>query len=408
MISHKHGNMMHINNVLFKTLGGLLILFAFIFLISCGTGQKGHPDEFVIKGSLKNSHGEKIMLQQLCIDSLSNMDSAIVDEQGTFSFREKADASGFYLLGTGKQNFIILLIDKGEDVEFTGDAMQLASDYRVKGSPGSQLLWELNSHTRNNYRISDSLYKIMTAGQTEANYDSVKRLVDSSFNKVFEEQREYVRTFIRKNDSSLASLIALYQVFGQQKVINEKEDIALYELLNHNLDAKYPGNAFVAELKQRVSKLKKEEKDRMLQEAKLDSGNMAPEIDLKALAGYNVKLSSLKGRTVLLYFWAGSSSLSQQVIPYYKYLNKTYGPKGFTIVGVSLDKDRQTWENAVRQNKISWTQVSDLQEWDSPLVRIYNITSLPVAFLIDKEGRILCKRPDNETLGKFLTRIYKF
>jgi peroxiredoxin len=150
------------------------------------------------------------------------------------------------------------------------------------------------------------------------------------------------------------------------------------------------------------------ETERLNLEAKLDSGNTAPEIDLKAITGYAVKLSSLKGRTVLVYFWAGWSAQSQMAIPYYKALNKKYGPKGFTVLGVSLDKDRQTWEMAVRENKMQWTQVSDLLEWDSPLVKLYNITSIPAVFLIDKDGRIISKRPDNQRLAEMLYHIYKF
>jgi peroxiredoxin len=237
-------------------------------------------------------------------------------------------------------------------------------------------------------------------------YDSIKHEIDSSLNTIFNEQKLFTRRFITENSSSLASLIALYQVFGQQKVMNEKDDFDIFEMLSRNLGAKYPQNDHVKGLSERVNTLKQYELERNKHEAELDSGNVAPDISLKTIAGTPVKLSSFKGQYVLVYFWAGWSSQSQLKIPFYRYLYLKYGTKGFNILGISLDKDRQTWENSVRQNKMRWPQGSDLLEWDSPLVKEYNITSIPAVFLIDRNGRILIKRPDDNQLANFLYRIY--
>jgi thiol-disulfide isomerase/thioredoxin len=385
-----------------------LTLLLSVFIISCGNDDQKHPNEFVIKGKLKNSKGELFRLQLLTVDSLCPIDSAEIDDNGEFVFRAKIDVPGFYILGTGTDNFITLLPDKGEDISLTGDAMQLANDYDVSGSPGSMLLWELNEHTRYNYRKSDSLLNVNNTSQISPKYDSIKHLVDSSLNLVFVDQKKFVKDFIQKNPESLASLMALYQIFGQLQVVSEKEDFALYEMLDQNLSAKYPTNGYVAELHKRVDVLKKDEAERKIRETRLDSGNVAPDIDLKTAAGYPMKLSSLRGRIVLLHFWAGWSAPSQLDISFYKFLNKKYGPKGFTIFSVSLDKDRQTWEMSIRENKLSWIQVSDLLEWKSPVVKDYNITSIPVTFLLDRNGKILCKRPDQQTLANYLYRIYKF
>lgn len=391
-----------------KILSCLAIVLAILTIIGCGETKPAHPDEFIISGKLKNSKGELLRLQILAVDSIGNIDSVNIDDEGTFSFRCDINEPMFYLLGTGGNNFITLLIDKGEDLSFEGDAMHLASNYKVTGSPGSVLLCDLNSYTRKNYLKSDSLLNVLNSNQAHARFDSIKHIVDSSYILLFDDQKKFVKEFIRKNSTSLASLVALYQVFGRMKVVNEKEDFELYELLGKNLGEKYPSNAYVTELIKRIDIIHKEQADRKAHEAKLDSGNVAPEINLNSAVGYPAKLSSFRNYVVLVYFWAGWSAPSQQVIPFYKALYKKYGPRGFTIFGVSLDKDRQTWEEAIRGNKLSWTQVSDLREWDSPVVKDYNITSIPVAFLIDRQGQILCKRPDQQTLANYLYRMYKF
>ncbi len=384
-----------------------ILLFLVMFWAACGPATLSES-AFSISGSLTNSKGEIIRLEMLGIDSITPLDSVAVDEEGCFSFSGDAEAPAFYLLGTSRDNFITLLISKGEEIRIEGNAMALAQDYGISGSPGSELLMQLNHHTRMNYRKSDSLMNALKAGQIHERYDSIKHHIDSSFRLLFENQRSFVRNFIISHDTSLASLMALYQVFGRVRVVNEKDDQDLYLRLSQTLGKRYPQNPYVAELNQRVIRLQEENAARQLREAALDSGNVAPDIVLKTMAGYPQTLSSLRGHVVLVYFWAGWSQASQEPIPFYKFLYKKYGPKGFSIYGVSLDKDRQTWEDAVRENKMQWIQVSDLMEWNSPLVKEYNISSIPVAFLIDREGRVILKRPDNNTLASALYKIYKF
>ncbi len=383
------------------------LVLAISGLVSCGGPNKGHPDTFTIKGNLKNTKGELIRLQVLAVDSISTIDSMIIDEKGSFTIEASISEPGFYLLGTSPDNFISLLIDRGEDLVVEGDIMQLANDYKVSGSQGSQLLWELNNHTRKNYRASDSLLNLLNTSHTNPRFDSIKLEIDSAYNALFDNQRAFVQSFIRKHPNSLASLMALYQIFGRVRVVNEREDIALYQMLDSALYLTYPKNAYVDELHQRVLKLKNEKAEQLARESSLDSGKAAPAFFLKNPAGGSVTLSSFKGNTLLLYFWAGWSEPSKAPIPTYKYLYKKYASKGFTILGVSLDKDRQKWEDAYRENKLNWPQATDLLEWESPLVKDYNVTSLPVAWLIDQNGCILLKRPDDQTLANYLARKYK-
>jgi len=385
----------------------LLVTLSVCFFVSCGGPETGHPDSFIIKGTLKNSKGELIRLQMLAVDSISGIDSVVIDEKGSFQFQQPIAEPGFYMLSIKSDNFITLLIEKGEDIVIEGDIMQLATDYKVSGSPGSQLLWELNKETRKNYRTSDSLMNILKTSHSHPRFDSINSELDTAYTQLFNDQRAFVKGFIKRNPSSLASLMGLYQVFGRVRVVNERDDAPLFATLDSGLYLKYPANAYVEELHQRVQKLKKEQAERTSRESALDSGNVAPAFFLKNPAGVSVTLSSFKGNVVLLYFWAGWSTSSQAPIPTYKYLYKKYAPKGFTILGISLDKDRQTWENAYREFKLNWPQASDLQEWNSPLVRDYNIGAIPSAFLIGPDGRILLKRPDEQTLANYLARKYR-
>lgn len=129
----------------------------------------------------------------------------------------------------------------------------------------------------------------------------------------------------------------------------------------------------------------------------LELGNKAPEIKLPNTKGDTVTLSSLKGKLVLIDFWATwcSPCVEEQAELaklYGKYKQSAFtNGKGFEIYGVSLDAKKPNWENFITTNKINWIQVSDLKFWRSPVARTYSIQGLPFNILIDGNGIIVAK-----------------
>ena len=129
----------------------------------------------------------------------------------------------------------------------------------------------------------------------------------------------------------------------------------------------------------------------------LEPGNKSPGIMLPNTKGDTVALSSLKGKLVLIDFWATwcSPCVAEQtelakLNNKYKQSTFTNG-KGFEIYGVSLDAKKSNWENFITTNKINWIQVSDLKFWRSPVAKTYNIQALPFNILMDGNGIIIAK-----------------
>jgi thiol-disulfide isomerase/thioredoxin len=135
-----------------------------------------------------------------------------------------------------------------------------------------------------------------------------------------------------------------------------------------------------------------------------DIGDIAPEIDLPDPKGNNVVLSSLRGELVLVDFWASWCGPSIKEQPELIKLYNTY-PDKFTIYSVSMDTKKPLWLAAIAKQKLPWTQVSDLKYWKSPVVGDYMLQSVPLNFLIDKNGIIVAKNIHGNALNEMVKSL---
>ena len=136
-------------------------------------------------------------------------------------------------------------------------------------------------------------------------------------------------------------------------------------------------------------------------------GQPAPEIELTAPDGSTVKLSSLRGKYVLLDFWASWCGPCLKEVPNVKAVYEEYKDKGFEIYGVSLDKDKAAWEKAIQQHGLDWIHVSSLKAWRCPAAQAYNVTGIPCMFLLDKEGRIIGKNLRGPVLRNKVASLFE-
>jgi peroxiredoxin len=131
-------------------------------------------------------------------------------------------------------------------------------------------------------------------------------------------------------------------------------------------------------------------------------GELAAEIALPSVTGDTIKLSSLKGKVVLLDFWASWCGPCRASNKDLVKLYSKYKSKGFEILGVSLDEEKTKWKNAIKQDKINWLQVNDNGGWEAKTAASWNINSIPTSFLIDKDGKLLAMDLEGKELEKAL------
>ena len=210
-------------------------------------------------------------------------------------------------------------------------------------------------------------------------------------NKNLEKERKAEnKKFITENPSSLVSLDALYS-FAMYSDYNDVS--SLFDILSPSVKNSPRGKSYAETIEKMHA---------------VGIGSIAPDFELPDTANNTVKLSSFKGKYLLLDFWASWCPICRESAPGVVKAYNIYKNKDFNILSVSLDKpgDKQKWLNAIHHDGLLWTQVSDLKFWQSPVVALYKLTALPQNFLIDPNGKIIARDLDGNELSAKLAEVF--
>jgi thiol-disulfide isomerase/thioredoxin len=365
-----------------------LICISALILASCGNPEPARG--FRLKGTLSNANGETLMLEQMSQKGYVFIDSAKVDEKGNFEFTNiKPTPLDFFRLKTSEQNFAVIVADSTQNLTFTGDAKDLGKNYKVEGSPDTKQFIEINDillsvSTELNTLQADMEQKMRSMHMDSVAMEKVNKEAEEKFNAIFAKTEP---ALIKKVESFPAT-IANFSAFNS---IHIDTHMDLYEKVLKALTEKHPNSFYTQQLAQSVAQYKKQFEMDEQQNKLLPTGEPISDIKLQNPEGKTIALSSLKGKLVLVDFWASWCGPCRKENPNVVKLYNKYKNKGFTIYSVSLDDDKDKWMQAIEKDGLTWTHVSDLGGWNSSVCRQFNISSIPFTILVGKDGKIVAK-----------------
>ncbi len=363
-----------------------------------------------ISGVLENPiSGEYIFLNELKSNELFAVDSVMVSADGRFDFRRDVKIPSFYLLKINQNNFLTMLIEPGQKIKISSYNDSLNYPESVSGSEGTSLMVGYSKTLKKTISKLRSLSNIYDNNLGSPNLSSVIDSIDNLANGYLNEMNVFTKKYIDENLSSLVCLVALYQqVAPKVYVLNPQKDLAYFVKVDSSLYSRYPLYEPVMTLHQQVRNLVEGARGKAASGEAVSYMAVAPEIALPTPAGDTVRLSSTRGSVVLLDFWATWCGPCRMENPNLVEAYKKYHYKGFQIFQVSLDKTKEAWVKGIQEDHLDkWIHVSDVKYWNSTVVPVYNIESIPANYLLDKEGRIIASNLRGNALERKLSELFK-
>jgi thiol-disulfide isomerase/thioredoxin len=362
-----------------------------------------------ISGNLASPvNGGYIYLDKLSSSALTSVDSVKISDDGNFLLEARMEHPSFYVLKINENNFLTMLLEPGENISLRSHYDSLNYPTELTGSEGTELMVEYNKTLRSTIDKIMGLNEIYMANSESPDLPVIIESLDSMAQNYLNDINIYTKNYIDNNLTSLISLVALYQqVAPNVYVLNPTRDLSYFVKVDSALSLHYPDYEPVNSLNEQVKELIGSMNMESSTAPASGMGSEAPEIALPTPEGDTIKLSSTRGSVVLLDFWAAWCAPCRHENPNLLKAYNTYRKKGFQIYQVSLDKSKEAWIKGIEDDQIGrWIHVSDVQYWNSAVVPLYRIESIPYNLLLDKDGQVIAVNLRGEQLQVKLAEVF--
>jgi peroxiredoxin len=376
-----------------------IIALAVFSLQACD--KKQTEGKFDVTGEIKNAPDQKVFLDQF---SFSQKDPEVVDtaelKNGKFKLESISPEQAMFRVRLEKQPQGYIFINDQPKINFKADA----NDMSLEGPEFS---------TAANSSLKQFLKELSTAGtalhEMSQRIDSLSKLnvndsIVTALRGEAEQKQKSFETYAAKfADTTKSPVLAMF-VLGY---IQNMESGKLTDLIT-KISKRFPEHQGVSSLVLQYNQMLEEQKRRADMAAKIPGvGAMAPDFTLADPSGKPFTLSSLRGKYVLVDFWASWCGPCRGENPNVVAAYKQYKDKNFTVLGVSLDEDKAAWQKAIMQDGLSWQHVSDLKGWQSMVVGLYGFEGIPYNVLLDPQGKIIATSLRENALQQKLAEVLK-
>ena len=375
----------------------LLIAVAVLAIASCS------EKKYNVEGSIAQAKDSLLVFENVGIEEITVVDSIRLGEDGAFSFSGDAqEAPEFYRLRIGGQ-IINVSIDSTETITIKADYPQMATKYEVSGSDNCLKIKELA------LKQIDLRQRAIAISENEDL--TVQATNDSIYNMIRQYKEDIKKNYIYAEPDKAYAYFALFQTLGDMLLFNpraDREDIKAFAAVATSWDANYPNSARGANLHNIAIegmnniRINDAAQARTIDADKVSSAGII-DITLPDNKGKQRKLSSLKGKVVLLDFHVFATENSPARILLLRELYNKYHAQGFEIYQVSIDPDEHFWKQQTAA--LPWINVRDDNGLQSQSLALYNVQGIPDYFLIDRGNNIVGRAQNIKDLEQAIKEL---
>tara|TARA_R110002072_G_scaffold302976_1_gene490565 strand:- start:15164 stop:16330 length:1167 start_codon:yes stop_codon:yes gene_type:complete len=375
----------------------------FFLLFSCQNDETKvielkDGNNFAISGTVSGSDNQTFYLEALSQQGKIDVASGTADSNGHFEIIGEIPGFGMYQLrlGEGNENIIPLTLVPKDQVVIDGEIETFSTNPKVSGTVWGKVMTEYMEKFSIFHKDQEELMKLsesMSESELTQKYMALKSKVDV-----------FAIAEMKADPANPFNLVLSSSATPSMGFENwPKENLNVLKAVAQAYLKKFPDSPLTSNISNQVYQI-----ELGYDQYLLDSSGkkVAPEIALNTPDGTELRLSSLRGQYVLIDFWASWCGPCRRENPNLVRIYNKYKDKGFTIFSVSLDKDAEAWKAAIEKDGLVWpNHVSDLLQWKTPMVQLYNFNSIPHTVLVDKEGKIVATGLRGETLEQKLKEL---
>ena len=389
----------------------LCIVLASACILFIGACQPKKKGTFSVSGTFKNAdklaaiEGPVSKVYLLEVTYGKDQPPVILDSakipavNGSFSLTGSAPTQEIFELVFGNNVIAVPLINDAAEVKVNVDLGKKDDFYEVSGSEASNQLKDLvNIFGKKNYEVERTMADLDSLKQANAP-DSLQLGAIAQKDAAVQDLNTYLKQAINTNNN--ATICALALGWSSRSFSKSEFESSLTDLLK-----KYPDNNVLRGLKQSYD----QQLAQVAQQQNQDSasswiGKQAPDLALPDVNGHPVTLTSFRGKYLLVDFWASWCGPCRAENPNVVKAYNEFKGKNFAILGVSLDKEKAAWQEAVRSDNLNWSQVSDLKFWSSKAVETFKFDGIPFNVLIDPQGKVIAESLRGDDLENKLKEV---